>query len=288
LQLDYLGGLLISIFNVSLILVLTWGGVPKIGYAWNSPQIIVLIITCLLALILFLIQENFHPLPILQIRLHKIRNVWASYLIITCSEYSTVTLVNFAPVYFQEVLKDSALISGLKTCGFIFGFIAMTFFTPTFVNSNKVHLVMGLSAGLFATCLLVLSFLLSKTLNYVYFFVLTSIMGAGVGFLIPSTGTLVQNTVPQKDIAVAMANYSFNSLIGGIVGVTVSGTIFTRSQLSYLQQGHNQVDATLYGVVHVFIYLVPLLVVASFVGFFLDPPNFVEVTSSEKKQLISN
>jgi len=259
LELDYIGGLTITISNVSLILFLTWGGNNK--YAWNSLQMIGLIIIYFLSLILFLLHEFFHTLPILQIRLHKIKNVSICYFIIFSIQYWTDTLINFAPIYFQGVLKDSALISGLKTLGFLVGFILMSIFAGPLIKTRKANILMGLAAGLSAISVMILSFILSKTLPFGYFFLLTMIMGAGIGYMLPASSTTVQNSISQRDVAVGMANYSFDACLGGILGITVAGTILTRYHLE-------KDDELLEGLSHIFFYLGIPCLICSFLGFF--------------------
>jgi len=82
---------------------------------------------------------------------------------------------------------------------------------------------------------------------------------------------MIQVAVPQRDIAVAMANFSFDSYIGGCIGVTVSGSIFNRALVKALSQGYSEIDATSQGISAVFLWCVPPIVVAAMLGFFLHP-----------------
>jgi len=271
LQLDYIGSLLIGISTIALILFVTWGGEATIGYPWDSPQIIALIIIFVISLGLFIVQEYHHPLPTLQLRLHKIKNVWINLFITFFAYYSMISMVNYLAVYFQEVLGNIAVISGLKLCGFVGGFLVTSRFSgKILVKTSKSNYIMGLSGGILALGL-GLMVLITPTINYGYIFLFTMLIGSGIGYLIPSTGALIQLAVPQRDIAVAMSNYSFDSYLGGCIGITVSSTIYTRSFQKYKEQGYLPPNAATKAITQTFLWCIPPIVLASILGFFLDP-----------------
>jgi len=220
---------------------------------------------------LFIIQEYYHPLPTLQLRLHKIKNVGLNYAIVFFAYYSMIAVVNYMAIYFQVVLGNLPVISGCKLGGFVFGFIVMARFSgKILLKTSKSNLVMGV-CGCVLSLGLGLMALVTPTLNYGYVFLFTTIMGVGIGYLIPATGAIIQVSVPQRDIAVAMSNFSFDGYLGGCIGITIAGTIFTRIQENQLAHGHSLADATCSGVSAVFLYCVPPLLLASLLGFFLDP-----------------
>jgi len=82
---------------------------------------------------------------------------------------------------------------------------------------------------------------------------------------------MVQMAVPQKDIAVAMANFSFDGYIGGCIGVTISGTIFSRYMNNALTQGATYKEATCKGVAAVCLWCVPPAVFSAMLAFFVEP-----------------
>jgi len=179
--------------------------------------------------------------------------------------------INYMTIYFQEVRGDKAVVSGAKLAGFVFGFTVMSRFSgKILMKTRKSNLVMSLSSALLALGL-GLCTLLTPTINYGFIFLFHLIMGIGTGFLIPATGAIIQLSVPQKDIAVAMANFSFDSYIGGCIGITVAGTIFNRTFTRDLVLGLSNVEAISHGVSNVLLYCVPPLGIAIILGLFLDP-----------------
>jgi len=271
LRLDYTGSVLIAIATISLILFITWGGEESIGYPWDSPQIIALILICAVSFTLFIFQEYYHELPTLQLRLHKIRNVWINFAIVFFSYYSMISVVNYMSVYFQEVKGNIAVISGLKLGGFVGGFILMSRLSgKILMKTRKANFIMSLSCLLLALGIGLLH-LLSPTLNYGYIFLFTTIMGIGTGFVVPASGAMIQLSVPQRDIAVAMSNYSFDCYIGGCIGVTVAGTIVTRTSQRLLQEGFTYAEATSAGIGNALLWCVPPMVLVAFFALFLTP-----------------
>jgi len=286
LPLDWLGSLFIGLATICLVLFITWGGEPGNGYPWSSPIIILLIIFTGFFSVLFVLQEYRHPYPTLQLHLHTIRNVWVNYLIGFFSYYAMSSEITYLAIYFQTVIGDRAVISGLKLGGFIFGFMLTARWSGKILpKTSKSNILMGLSGGLVVIGL-GLSGLITPEMNYGYVFLFTSILGFGIGFLVPAAGALVQMAVPQKDIAVAMSNYSFDSYIGGCIGVTISGSIFTRTLTQSVIEGHDYRTAVCEGVAAACLWGVPPAVIAAVLSFFIHPPKQKTPKDQSQKEAV--
>jgi len=232
-----------------------------------------------------MVQEYYHPLPIIQLSLHRIRNVWINFLIIFVGYYCLVSFIYYLPVYFQTALGNLAIISGLKTSGFIVAFTIMSQFSDKIIMKTKhSNLVMGFCGCLIALGLGLCS-LITPTLNYGLLFFFTFIMGVGSGFWIPASGALVQIVISQRDIAVAMSNYSFDGFLGSVIGITISGAIYNRSVTKYLNLGEPFPLATSKAVGDVFLWMVPAVLFASFFGFFLSNVNLSKNNNDSTVQL---
>ncbi len=64
----------------------------------------------------------------------------------------------------------------------------------------------------------------SRLTSGIYF----AILGIGMGFLMQITTLIVQNSVEPKDMGVASSSRTFFQQIGGSIGVSLFGVIFTR------------------------------------------------------------
>ena len=54
------------------------------------------------------------------------------------------------------------------------------------------------------------------------------VLGVGMGFLMQITSLIVQNSVEPRDMGVASSSRTFFQQIGGSIGVSLFGVIFTR------------------------------------------------------------
>jgi hypothetical protein len=67
----------------------------------------------------------------------------------------------------------------------------------------------------------------SRVISGVYF----AVLGIGMGLLMQVTSLVVQNSVEQRDIGVASSSRTFFQQIGGSIGISLFGVIFTRHLL---------------------------------------------------------
>jgi len=278
LPLDYIGSALVGISTIALLLFITWGGEPVIGYPWSSWQIIFLILVFGVFLILFIIQEYYHPLPTLQLGLHRIRNVWIGFFLIFVGYWTLVSFIYYLPVYFQNVQGDSPIISGLKTCGFVVAFTVMSQFAADklIMRTNYGNSIVGLFGFLMALGFGLCS-MITPTFNYGLLFFFTLIVGTGSGVWLPASAAFVQVSVSQRDMAVAMSMFNFDGFLGAAIGITISGTIFNRGIVKYAGLGDSTNLATSKAVGDVFLWMVPLCVIGGVLAFFLH--NIHHLTS---------
>src|SRR5258708_27586391 len=58
------------------------------------------------------------------------------------------------------------------------------------------------------------------------------VLGVGMGFLMQVTTLIAQNSVDPRDMGVASSSRAFFQQIGGSIGVSIFGGLFTRALLS--------------------------------------------------------
>lgn len=129
---------------------------------------------------------------------------------------------------------------------------------------------MGVSALLTCCGMAVLSTIDANT-NYGILFVGMFMLGLASGWQIPATGAIVQQSVAQRDISVAMSNLSFDFYMGGTIGMAVSGAVYNISFTKALQYGHQPVDAAAEAVANVFYAGIFPSIIAAMCGFLLKP-----------------
>jgi MFS family permease len=61
------------------------------------------------------------------------------------------------------------------------------------------------------------------------------VLGVGMGFLMQVTTLIAQNSVDPRDMGVASSSRAFFQQIGGSIGVSIFGVLFTRALISELR-----------------------------------------------------
>lgn len=221
LQLDVLGAVLIVCCSSCFVLFVTWGGAAD-GYPWDSITIILLIVGTFVFGALFTVQELRHPLPILQLRLLKERNVALCMGMMFCAQGCMMGVIAYLPIYYQEGLHDSAVIAGLKTMPRTLGFVLAAPLAGRLMA--KVQLNILLTVGcLLALCATASFSVLTLETGYYLSVILFIIQGLGMGTQIPTATVTVQNSAKPQDVATAMAGFSFLGIVGGSLLVAIYG-----------------------------------------------------------------
>lgn len=223
-KIDYFGSALLVLGITALLLLTTWGGTE---YAWTSPTIIGLGITGVVALAVFLWQEQRAQEPVLPLRLFRdnIFNVCTSVgFILGLALFGALA---FMPVYFQVVDGASATESGLRLVPMMVGVISASIFSGRWIARTGHYRrfpIIGtatMTAGVLLLTRLGVGTSMWETSVYLVF------LGAGVGMVLPVIVLAVQNAVPQGDLGVATAGTNLFRSLGSAFGVAIFGAILT-------------------------------------------------------------
>src|SRR3984957_10674657 len=224
-RVDYLGAAVLAVAATALVLLLTWGGGQ---YAWGSPQILILGVIAVVSTAAFLAVETRAAEPVLP--LHVFRNL--NFSLATAMSFllglALFGALTFLPLYQQTVQHASATTSGLLLIPLMLGSTVTTLVAGQVTTRTGRYKLLPVIGGAVMTIGLVLLSRLgpdtSKLTAGAYFVVL----GAGMGFLMQITSLIVQNSVSPRDMGVASSSRMFFQQIGGSIGVSLFGVIFTR------------------------------------------------------------
>ena len=231
---DILGTITMIIATSSLILTVTWGGRE---YAWDSPLIITMIVVAILGSILFVFFENRHSNPLIPMTLFKHRNfalTVASGIVLGASMFGTLS---FLPTYIQMVHNLSPTRAGLMMIPMMAGMIFTSIVVGQFVTrtgSYKWFPVVGMFV--MAAALLLLGQLDADD-TLVHLGLVEALMGLGLGLSMQTLLLIVQNTFPLRMVGTATASNNFFRQIGGAVGVSVVGSLFTHRLSDLMKEG---------------------------------------------------
>jgi len=296
-RIDYWGAALVMLAASSLILVTVWGGSE---YPWGSPQILTLATVGVLATIAFFIVEGRVEEPLIPLRL------WRNgvFSVATCLEFlvgfAMFGAIIFLPLYLQTVGHATATNSGLLILPLMVGLMVASILSGRYITRTgkyKIFPVTGtamMAVGLYLLSTMGLG--TSRAESTVYMLIL----GAGMGMIIQVMVLAVQNAVEHRDLGTATGVETFSRSIGASFGVAMYGAILTNRLAYYLPKfvpgsagGASKLNASTltaspaaikalpaavqHGVllslsrsIHVvFLFGVPLMVIAFFITFLL-------------------
>lgn len=229
-RIDWWGIALLSGAISALVLLTTWGGVE---YAWGSSVIIGLGVLTAVLLVAFVAVERRVSEPALPLRLFRLptfRIAAVVSLIVGIAMYGAIT---YLPTFLQVANGASASNSGLLITPVMAGLLSASIIAGQIITRTgryRVFPILGMavaSVGLFLLSTLDVGS--SRLESSVYMFVL----GAGIGLVMQVMVLAVQNEAPIADMGVATSTVTFFRTIGGSIGVSIFGAVFT-SRLTHL------------------------------------------------------
>jgi len=230
-RVDYLGAAALAVAATAIVLVTTWGGAQ---YAWGSAPIISLVIVAIVATGAFIAIEARAAEPILPLHVFRNRNFSLTISMSFLLGLAMFGALTFLPLYQQTVQHASATGSGLMLIPLMLGSTVTSLIGGQITTKTGRYKALPIAgAAIMATALYLLTHLgpdTSRLISGVYF----AIMGIGMGFLMQITTLVVQNSVDPRDMGVASSSRTFFQQIGGSIGVSLFGVIFSRRLIDSL------------------------------------------------------
>jgi EmrB/QacA subfamily drug resistance transporter len=227
-RVDYPGAAALAIAATAVVLLTTWGGNQ---YAWGSAPIITLGVLAVLATAGFIAIEARAAEPIIPLHVFRNRNFSLASGMSFLLGAALFGGMTFLPLYQQTVQGASATASGLLLIPMMLGSTVTSLIAgqvTTRTGRYKVLPIIGAAA--MTVGMYLLSHLgpdTSRVVSGVYF----AVLGLGMGLLMQVTSLVVQNSVEPRDIGVASSSRTFFQQIGGSIGISLFGVIFTRHLL---------------------------------------------------------
>ena len=229
-RIDWAGIALLSGAITTLVLLTTWGGIE---YAWGSGVIIGLGIVTAVLLAAFVAVERRVDEPTLPLRLFRIRTFRIATIVSLIVGVAMYGAVTYLPTFLQVANGASASDSGLLIVPVMAGLLSASVTAGQIITRTgryRVFPMIGMgvaSLGLFLLSTLDVGS--SRWESSLYMFV----FGAGIGMVMQIMVLATQNEAPLADLGVATSSITFFRTIGGSVGVSVFGALFT-SRLTHL------------------------------------------------------
>ncbi|MER7955266.1 MFS transporter [Streptomyces sp. NPDC096030] len=221
---DYLGTFLIASVATCLVLVASLGGST---WAWGSPQIIGLAALGAVLLVCFVYVERRAAEPVLPLKLFRIRTFTLVSVISFVVGFAMFGALTYLPTFLQVVQGVTPTVSGIHMLPMVLGIFITSTVSGQIVSRTgrwKVFPIAG--TGVTALGLLLLNQLTEASSTWetsACFFV----FGVGLGLVMQVLVLVVQNAVSYQDLGVATSGATFFRSIGASFGVAIFGTIFT-------------------------------------------------------------
>ncbi|MFD9823732.1 MFS transporter [Streptomyces violascens] len=224
-RIDYLGATLAAAFTSSLLLATSWGGKQ---YAWGSPEIIGLLVACVLSLALFLRRQTTAAEPVLPLSMFKVPQLRYGFAIQGLLGAAMMGALVYVMVYLQAVRGLAPAASGLYLVPMALGMTAVGLAAGRLTDRGwrmKTFVLTGTVAS--ALALAVLATLGTGTSLWQVRGALL-LMGCGFGLLIGQLIPYVQNAAPAHQLGIATTSIRFFQTLGNALGAAVFGTLLSR------------------------------------------------------------
>ncbi|CAE6422078.1 unnamed protein product [Rhizoctonia solani] len=231
-KVDFIGSLLVLVGTGSIILSLTWGGAE---YPWVSVPVLVPLILGALIGITFVIWEwKFAQLPLIPMYIFRYTMVIGATITHFINGYGMYVQIFYLPTFYQLAYGYSAIRSASLLLPVVLFQSFLSTVTGALVSWKGRYREILLSGwamwsialGLFAT--LDESSSLGRQIGYSLF------AGVGIGQTLQPSLIAVQAAVERKDMAVTTTTRSFLHNLGGVVGLTISGSIINNVLSNHL------------------------------------------------------
>ncbi|MCC9175254.1 MDR family MFS transporter [Arthrobacter sp. zg-Y179] len=228
-RIDIAGVVLLSIATTCLIFFTDFGGSDERG--WTDPLTLAFGAGMLVAATLFVMVENRVADPIIPMSLFRNPIFVNSTAIGFTLGMGMFAALAFVPTFLQMSTGTSAAVSGLLMLPMMVGMMGTSIYSGLAITKHgtyKKYPIMG--AALVIAAMLWMTTLSADTPVWVICAQLF-VFGAGLGYIMQVVVLVVQNSVPVDQIGTATSSNNYFREVGASLGVAIFGAMFT-SRLS--------------------------------------------------------
>jgi EmrB/QacA subfamily drug resistance transporter len=221
-RIDYAGASLLTGFVTAALLLMSWGGSE---YAWTSPTILALGLATVVLLVATVVRERTALDPLLPPRLFSNSVLVGGVVVACCTAGAMFGGTFLLPLYFQLLKGANAADSGSLIVPFLAANVVGAYLAGQFAQrlGRTKPLVLG-GAGIATVGFVLLAFLGAEA-GHLVTIVDQTVVGFGIGTVMPSSLVMVQNAAERRDVGIATATMLFLRAIGAAVGSTLVGTL---------------------------------------------------------------
>lgn len=231
-KIDY-GGMALNIASTLLVLIPFSGG--GVQYAWTSPFLLSTISVGVVLAVLFVLYEwKLAKLPIMPLRLYQAPHCSALHGQTFLTGLAYFGNFFYLPLYFQSVLKYSALVSGALLLPLVISTSVTSIISGQYMSRVGSYMHCILAGFVLWTLGNGLTLLFDQNTGLGPLIGILIVEGAGIGLTLQPTLVGMYANSRSEDRAVTTGLRNFIRTIGGAFGLVVAGVILSNTLRDHL------------------------------------------------------
>jgi EmrB/QacA subfamily drug resistance transporter len=223
-RIDYLGAAALTAGLSAIVLATSLGGTT---YAWDSTPIVAMIVIGVVMLVLFPLIERRSPEPILPLALFRNRTFAVTSAVGFIVGLALFGSVTYLPLYLQIVKGQSPTTSGLLLTPLMGGVLVTSILSGNLISRFGRYRFFPIAGTALMTVGVYLLSKLGVSTSTATAGLYMLILGLGLGMVMQVLVLAVQNAVDYRFLGVATSGSTLFRQIGGSIGVSAFGAIFS-------------------------------------------------------------
>ena len=196
-------------------------------YAWDSWRTLVPLIIGIIGLIAFGAWEEYGAKePLIRTVVFKNRTAAASYFMTVLHGMILWCILYYLPLYYEAVKGYTPIITGIALFPETFTVAPAAVATGIIITKTGRYRWAVWAGWVLTTIGTGILYILDVDTTIAAWIFINLVSGLGLGLLFPSMAFSIQASTSNKDLAFAVALYSFFRAFGQTLGVAIGGTIF--------------------------------------------------------------
>jgi EmrB/QacA subfamily drug resistance transporter len=220
-EVDYLGVVALTAGLTALILALVEGN----AWGWGSPEIVALLVGAGVGLVAFVAIELRVKVPMVEFRFFSDRNFLGAVVVALIVSFAMLGVFFFLALYMQNILGYSALEAGVR---FLPSTLMIVVIAPLAGRmADRIGPRWLIAGGLVVVAASLYSFSgIAVDSSYGELLPGFMLLGIGIALTMSPMTSAAMNAVPVEKAGIASGVLSMFRMVGGSLGVAVTGAIF--------------------------------------------------------------